>query len=217
MKNYDREYERVFTGTDIITRKCDIDKITIKDESPVKSVDQYIEMLKDTISIFELNTFNFLVKYLWLVRKFQYDGVTRRKHFGNGHKLETAFGVFMRHYVSTHNKMITGPANWLSKIIHYLDDFFPAFDLGNPFEQEYEYPFKFMNFSCLFLVYQMDERMDLLAHGEKHKMNYTEFNDYILNYTLCYNEEHGSKKYIYTYSRQCPQYIKNKESYYGNK
>ena len=63
----------------------------------------------------------------------------------------------------------------------------------------------------LVLVYQMDERMDLLKKAEEGKMTYYEFLDFILNYTFCVNDEAG--KTIYTFvkprvSNQFPPYVK---------
>jgi hypothetical protein len=49
-----------------------------------------------------------------------------------------------------------------------------------------------MNLECLYLVYQMPEKMELIEHGENSKMSFSIFVDYVINYISCYNEEHSN-------------------------
>lgn len=208
-KNYDRKYERVFSGDELIKKKCDLDKVSVFGDE--YNVTQYINMMKELTGGYDAMVFDFLVKYKWLTKKFCYSGRHRKHTSRNGSITDRAFGVFMRHHVGFDNRMVLYSTNWYGKITGYFDEFFPFFDIGNPFKDKYEYPFEYMNLACLFFVYQMDERMDLLRHGEQKKMNYTEFYDYVLNYISCFNEEHLDNYYTFIYSNRIAPYIKNKD------
>jgi hypothetical protein len=101
---------------------------------------------------------------------------------------------------------------FFNKIITYFDDFFPDFDEHNPFEEPeyFKYPYEYVSTAHLVLVYQMDERMDLLKKAEEEKMTYYEFLDFVLNYTLCVNDDLG--KTVYTFRKpkvtnQFPPYV----------
>ena len=214
IKEYDRQFERVFTGNDLINRKCDINEVSVTG-SEFKNLSEYIDTFKKMTIDFDLMIFDFLVKYYWMIKKFCYSGSNRKSMGHNGVRLDIAFGVFMRHYVGFNNRMIIQGGGWFSKIVGYMEELFPFFSEGNPFTDRYEYPFKHMNLSCLFLVYQMDDRMELLNIGESRGMGYTEFMDYITNYINCYNDEKGEDYYIFIFSNRVAPYIKKKG--YGSK
>jgi len=194
-KNYThREYERVFTGNELIKRKCDINKLSTFEGAP-ENITKYTEMFKKTMDDLHESFFNNLVKINWLIRRFCYNGKRREKMHSNGEELDRAFGVYIRYYVG-HSMKAVFPGGFAGKIESYIDDFYPNFESNNPFGGEYKYPYKYMNLECLSLVCKMPERLDLLDYGEKMEMNYTKFLDYIINYISCYNGE----TYIFIYS-----------------
>ncbi len=191
MKIYPKTYEDVFRSKRTSNR-CDIDKVCVDScAGYTDSVDVYSMDLHNEIKKLQIETFSQLVKIEWLYRRFRYEGV-RRKNRSNGHRIDRAFGIFMRNYVGYDPKLLS--LNRAHRIVaEYLDDFFPDFNSGNPFEIKFEYPYKYMNFECLVLVYRMEERMELLKIGEDQQMRYVDFLDYIINYIMSYNEEYGEK------------------------
>lgn len=207
MKHYEREYERVFSGTELVNKKCNLNKVSPKGEG-VESTAEYVNVFADTLNSFEMSIFDHLVKYIWLVRKFTYDGRHRSKPSRNGIELDRAFGVFVRSHVGYDNRFFLAGTAPFGKISTYFDSLFPNFDLGNPFEENYEYPYTTVTLSHMLFVYQMEERMELLQYAEDKKMGYTEFMDYVLNYISCLNAEQGDK-YLFVFSHVFMPYIKN--------
>ena len=203
-KNYKREYEKVFTNEDAIKKKCDIDKVSVYND--VLPINEYQNLYKEAIADLRKGVFDPLVKATWLSRQFCYRGKRRTRTKGNGFMLDSAFGLYTRNYVNFDSRLLTRSVPFRS-VATYFDDFFPNFSEGNPFKEEYVYPYKYMSLECLIVVYQMDERLDLLREGEKAKMPYTKFVDYVLNYISCFNEEHGDT-YLFTFSHVYLPYIK---------
>lgn len=96
----------------------------------------------------------------------------------------------------------------------YIQDFLPEFLLHDPItEPEYfQFPFKHINMSHLWLVYQIPERMEILQYAEENKMPYPEFINMVANYVLSQNDDSGQNKYEFTcYRNDSPNYIKNIE------
>lgn len=189
-KNYPIEYEKVFSGRRI-NQHCDVTKVSAFNDIPGNPA-IYIKMFRDSAKKFQDDLFDNLVKLAWLRSRFCYNGKHRLAR-DNGWWLERAYGIFMRKYVGLSSCTIFFSRVITSPIVSYFKDFFPNFVEGNPFEEKYEYPFKYMSLDCILLVNIMPERMYLLRHGEKNKMEYVEFMDYVINYTKCYNEEHDDK------------------------
>jgi len=206
MKNYERQYERVFTGDGLIRKKLKFENISVYNNIP-DSVDKYQNLYRKTLSDFQKEVFDYLVKLFWLMRRFCYSDRRRIAFRGNGFYMDRAFGAFVRNYIGFDNRFWFSGYSPFNKIVGYLDDFFVNFDEGNPFEENYEYPYQYMNFEHLTLVYQMPERLELLKYGEENKIGYAEFLDYVLNYISCYNEEHGDT-YSFIFSNSFMPYIR---------
>lgn len=204
-EEFPKEYEDVFTSKHSL-KKCNVNMISTDIGMDVNT---YIAKMHNTLSDFQTVEFDYLVKIIWLFRRYCYRN-RRRKHMGpNGIELDGSFAVFMRRYVGYDARFIT--KNLVSnKIIGYFDDFFPDFDINNPFEAEYEYPYKHVTFEMLILVHNMQERLDLLRIAEERKMGYTEFFDYVINYINCYNDKHG-ETYEFVFTNICMPYIKKYE------
>lgn len=203
MKHYKREYEHVFKKN--VKKKCKIDKISIYKKNP-ESMDKYIRLYQETFETFYENMFNDLLKLTWLERRFCYNRKRVIKRGRNGFSIDQAKSLFVRNYVGYDPKFIFMSTSPLTCISKYIDDFFPNFNEESPFEKEFKYPFKYMHLEALVLVSQMDERMDLLKYGEKHKMGLEDFKDYVINYINCYNDEHG-EKYLFKFSNYFMPYI----------
>jgi len=207
-KNYPREYELVFSDFERVGKKCNIDYVSFHNDrmSPVRYQMLYLEEANK----YKKDIFDHIVKIHWLNRNFCYRNMHRKKIGRNGSCLDTAFGLFTRVYGNVDMRFLFPSHSTFGKVVTYFDDFFPNFEEGNPFEEKYEYPYKYMGMECLVVVYQMDERLDLLKHGEKMKMSYVEFLDYIYNYVRCYTDEHG-KKYDFILSHVFMPYVKKYE------
>jgi hypothetical protein len=202
IKNYPKVYEDVFSSKRALG-KLKFDQITIRNDEPVEL---WGNKLRELVRENELRQFDFLVKFNWMVRGFKRSGVAWKPNRSSGTSVAGSIGVWAKNYGNFHFLSVTN--NYIyKKIFTYFDDFFPDFELGDPFKNKYEYPYKYMGFSHLVLVYQMPERMGLLEYGEDQKMSYAKFSDYILNYILCFNEEHG-ETYLFKFSTFFLPYVK---------
>lgn len=207
MKFYDRKYEKVFTEQENFLKRCDINKVSPFNNVPLNTT-LYINEFKKEMRSFELDTFNHLVKIAWLMRRFCYDGERRVRHGSNGQILDTAYGLFVRNFIGYDTKFVYSNRSGIAKILTYMDDLFPNFDEGNPLEEIYEYPYEVVTLSHLVLVYQMEERMELLDYAEKKGLAYVEFLDYIINHINCHNDEIGKNEYEFIFSAHFMPYVK---------
>jgi hypothetical protein len=177
---------------------------------------------KNTFNNFYRELFNYSVKFEWLRRKFvYYTERTKAKMQRNSILLCNAFVKFFRRNVGVDPQMITRN-NFFYNIVYYLDEFFPDFDIENPFENPDYYRFPFENISIDFLpvVRQMDERVELLKIADERKMSYAVFVDYVINYAFSVNEELGRDRYIIKSSarRRCYLfYIRDTDKYSNGK
>ena len=214
-KQYKREYERVFSDENGIRKKCNLEKISLYKNIP-KSNALYIKQLRELNRDFEKTSFDHMVKMRWLVRRFCYNGRQREAAEKNGFSTDATYGIFMRNYVGYDPKYYYSLRSPFSHMHTYFDDFFPDFDDGNPFEEKYEYPYKFISAQCLTVVYQMPERLELLRYADSQEMNIAQFLDYIVNYISCYNYDHGDT-YVFVKDYTCFPYVKNLKSNYLKK
>ena len=205
-KNYNREYERVFSG-DITRKKCKLENVSTYNNIP-PTVAEYIRLFHDEMREFQMDLFDHLVKYIWLRKRFCYCGKHRNKPRDNGYVPDKAFGIFVRHFVGVdHRSMWGGRHSTWMRAISYVDDFFPNLLNDNPFINKHEFPYENLSLDCLSIVYKMSERLKLLDYANARKMSYTEFLDYVLNYISCYNDEYGMK-YEFIFINTSLPYIK---------
>jgi len=208
MKNYKKKYEDVYTSQRLL-KKCNLEKVETDNGIGLA---EYSGMFISVLGDYQKFLFDYWVKIYWLMRRFVYNGTKRTKIFGvNNHTIDGAFGTFMRGFVGYDNRFLTN-RSLFTKIASYFDSFFPDFDVNNPFESKYDYPYKYMTLECLFLVYQMPERLELLKVGEERKMRYLQFCDYIINYIGCYNDEHG-EEYQLINSKMSLFYVRSNKYY----
>ena len=211
MKEFTKKYEDVFS------RKKIKNILKIENIEPLNGMplNEYIKTFTDTIEEYQAKTFDLWVKVYWLMINFSYGGMSKKGILPGGRRLEPLLTDFFRNYINFNRKMFTsGP--YFTKVATYFCDFFPNFVVGNPFDQKYEYPYTYMTFDCLFLVYQMPDRLELLKIGEERAMGYSTFVDYIFNHVLCSNEESDTEEYKIMYPfNNLPPYIKY-ENYAAN-
>lgn len=212
MKEYEKEYENYFTNEELSSKRCKMEDVGVTDGIVL---DEYAGKMRKEIIDFQKSIFDHLVKIAWLTRKFTYKGQKRTFERGDGYaerggsssEAHRAFTVFLRNYIKCERYLLFGGRE-LSHICSYFDSFFPDFDSSNPFLATYVYPYQHMTLECLLLVRKMPERMELLAIGEARGMDYPRFGDYVFNYALCYNEEHGD---TYALSPYCVDIVKKYE------
>jgi len=202
-KNYPQQYERFYDdAVDRFRFKFKHEEVSTWGNNPA-GLSDYTKLLKDVTADMEAKVFDSTVKLYWLFSKFCYFGHRKVMFAGSGMCVDRAFAYFMRKYAGIEPRTFFGKYSASLDIADYLYDFFPELDDSDPFVTTFTYPFKYMNFGCLALVRRMDERMDLLNHGEQHKMQYGDFIDYVVNYVSCYNEEHGKKYMFSTIMNNC--------------
>ena len=187
-KEYPKRYEDVFTSKRK-DRYADINKVSVGDKN--EDIDQYLQQFGELLDGYQEYVFNFLVKYDWLCRKYRYNDLRRRKQGRNYFFIDASFSLFMRKYLNVPPAIVT--RSYFARIIGYFDDLFPNFEEGDPFKEEYLYPYKYMNFACLVLVNELPERIELLRIGEDKNMKYLQFFDYVINHVMCRNEEEEDK------------------------
>jgi len=210
MKIYKKEYENVFIRD--LEKRCNVNKISTFQNNP-KNLDKYVRLYQETFRAMHEEIFDNLVKLDWLNRRFVYNGNRVMGKGRNGTTVDRAKSLFVRNYVGYDPKFIFMANSPLLCISRYFNDFFPNFLDGNPFEEEYKYPYKYMGLEALVVVGQMSERIDLLEYGESKKMGLEKFKDFVINYINCYNAEHG-EKYLFKFPSGFMAYVALAEDHY---
>lgn len=216
LKNHPRTYEYVFSkdfkGNPV---RLNIDRISIEG----MEVNEYINLSRQFFNDMYSELFLNCVKISWLRRKFIFYGNKAIvPMYKNTRSMNNVFTKLLRRNIG-HDVQIMTKNKFFTKIeVFYLDKLFPKFEEENPFTnpEYYKFPFKNITMEFLIVVYQLDERMELLKEADRKKMSYADFLDYILNYTLCENDLLGYHKYELTQNkdRKSPYYIKiNKKEY----
>lgn len=189
-KRYPLTYEKVFTSEGCLKtftpEKLETDYPGGKKE--------YFEKFRSFFYDFDRFFFKNMVEYYWLQRRFTYMGFRKVTHSRVFIRADAAYSTFIKHTLGFNYQLFTSTFVF-SKIVTYFNNFFGDIDNSNPFEDPkfYEFPFKNIGLAHLTLVYQMDERMDLLKEAEEGKMSYYEFLDFVINYIYCVNDEKGQQ------------------------
>lgn len=198
MKHHSKQYEDVFSTDHKGNRN------TIKLESittDIMGVGEYINFFQGFLKEFYDDLFLQCVKLSWLRRKFIY-GTQKAKMpvYASSRAFQGKFTKFLRRYVG-HDIQIITKGYFFSKLeTYYFDILFPGFMDGNPFENPdyYKFPYKNISIEYLTLVYQLDDRFELLEYADKNKMSYAVFLDYVINHVLSENEILGRDRYVLT-------------------
>jgi len=210
MRHYKKTYEDVYsTDKPKNSAKLYIDKISVEDIP----LDKYISTFKEFLNKFYLDLFDFCVKLSWLRRKFGYYGKkTILPMHKNSQILNGAFVKLLRRNVGKDIQLITR-SKFFSKLELYFEELYPGFMEGNPFTnpEYYKFPFEKISMDFLLVVYQLDDRIELLKLADKQNMTYAVFLDYIINHVYSINEEIGRERYQIKQNqdRNFPFYIKD--------
>ena len=170
----------------------------------------YVILFKKILKEFSNDLFDFYVKATWLKKNFYYNNKQADTKGMKGGLLDAFFSRFLRRIVGSDTQFFTRDFLY-PKVNSYFEDFFPDLDEGNPFENPdfYKFPYKNITIEFLAVVYQMDDRLELLKIADEQKMTYAKFLDFILNQIYSINEEIGRIKYIFIISKKCQSYVKD--------
>jgi len=217
MNHHKKTYENVFSEDHPKnSTRLNIDQ----SDADGMELNEYILLSKNFLKEMYSDLFLICVKISWIRRKFIYYGnKTVLPMQKNTRLLRNAYTKLLRRNIG-HDIQIITKSRFFSKLeVYYFDKFFPNFEEENPFinPEYYKFPFENISMEFLTVVYQLDERMELLKEADKKEMSYATFLDYVLNHTLCENELLGYDKYELTQSadRKSPYYIRiNKKNKY---
>lgn len=208
MKHYEKQYEDVYTSSRRLSF-VKLENIEIEGMSTQKYIDMFSSCLKSSY----IDIFNMIVRLEWLKRKFSYTSV--RGHSYSGKKPEhivwqSTFNVFVRNCVGISPRYLSR-SFLINKVHMYFKDFYPNFDDNNPFENPelYKFPYEHISLDFLAIVYQMEERIELLKIAEERKLSYNQFMDYVINYVYSLNAESPSDRYTLIMSTTCAPYVRD--------
>lgn len=168
-------------------------------------VGEYIKSFQDFLKGFYDDLFLQCVKLSWLRRKFIYTGnKSKMPFFMSSRSYQGKFMKLIRRYIGNDIQIITKSPFFSKLETFYFDTLFPGFMDGNPFENPdyYRFPYKNISMEYLTLVYQLDDRFDLLEEADKQKMSYAVFLDYVINHVLSENEVLGRDRYTFSQSNR---------------
>ena len=173
------------------------DNVSLRDPGPALarigsaygSVDELIARFRSFYRQAHQELFNMMVKEVWLSQQILYKGA-RRKNRQNGFGVDWAYSVFMTTAVGISQKPLT-TGLLFDAIPTYFKDFFPNFTDHDPFlEPKYfAYPYKHVTLDHLLFVYQCHNRLEMLEEAETRSMKIKEFQDWVVNWVSCYNDE----------------------------
>jgi hypothetical protein len=212
-KDYEQIQEKKLSSKRETRAVCDLDRIYT---DKYRTTDEYGDAIKGLISEMHGFIYDYLVKMAWLKNKFYYDDISLSELDATNSNVYAAMLRFMRCYLNVEPKssLLTGS---YSKVESYFEDFYPDFDAKNPFEEKYEFPYKHINIDYLLVVCDIPVRLHLLARAEEKMMGYSEFLDYVWNWTTAFNDEAEDEIYAFQlYRYEYPKvFVLNKK--YGRK
>lgn len=160
-------------------------------------LDDYISLFKSFLTDCYLDLFFKCVKLSWLRRKFIFRGKKNiLPMYKNAYAANSVFVKLLRRHVGKDLQVMTRN-NMFQKLELYFDELFPRFEEENPFENPdyYKFPYKNISIDFMMVVYNMDERLELLEEADKQKMTFAVFLDYVINHALSENDFLGRAKY----------------------
>lgn len=214
LKIYPKRYESVFSEFKP-RHGVDLKYVKIRD---FDSNEAYAEFAKKEVRQMLEDIWLINIKLCWLFFKFTYKGKRRTKTHANSVISDTAFSVFQRQSLGLDSRFFTRSGEY-HKVVDYYNSLYPEFDFHDPFkEPEYfKFPYKNITMDFLVTVYQMPERLEILAYADEKAMSYNEYLDFILNYIHSYNEEYDDTIFeLSMFSNHVP-YVSYKFNPYFNK
>lgn len=209
MQHHLKQYEDVFSSN----KKNDknpirIEKISIEG----METEEYRLLFKDFLKQFYDDLFMHCVRLSWLRRKFTYAGKgAKMPIYTSTRFFQGQFIKFLRGVVGNDIQVITKSYFFPKLETYYFNTLFPGFEDGNPFTNPdyYRFPFKNISLEYLPLVYQLDDRFELLKEADSQKMAYDVFLNYVINHIKVENEILGRERYTLTQGtgRACPYHF----------
>jgi len=194
MKQYKKTYEDVFSvDRPKNNTRLNHDQIGTGEYE----VNEYVDLLRAFLDTFFFDLFNHCVKLSWFRRQFTYYGhKTIMPMNKNSPTHNAAFVKLLRRSVGKDIQIITR-AKFFSRLESYFDEMFPGFEEGNPITNPayYKFPFKNISVEFLIVVYQLENRIELLRFADDNKMSYAVFLDFVINHVCSINDELGREKY----------------------
>lgn len=147
--------------------------------------------------------------YLWLEKQLLFNGERRIRRFRSAKSFDVLFARYMNEMVGRDQATLTR-SRWFQLTAAIAWEFYPDFFKHNPFEnpEYYQWPYEYVGLDFLQMVYQMDEKKELLDYAEKKRMKFRDFKNWVTNYALCYNDEQGEIKYEVTVGNDRMVYIR---------
>jgi hypothetical protein len=214
MKREKPKYEKLFFDKKRIRRWCKKELISAYNNDP-ETADEYIKQTRKIFRSFYRTSWDHMIKMNWLLRRFTYDGHTRGLHNSeknNGIALDAAFGTFVRNHVNVDHRLLFNANSIFSKLSTYIDDFYPGFlDMTDVLDSKFSLPYKNLGFEHMVLVYQLENRLELLASAEKKRMPYLRFIDYVIDHCYTKNDNLDSPEFDFILMNASFPYVKSKK------
>ena len=216
MHHHPKTYEDVFSSEPLSSKnRIKLESISIEN----METDEYMSLFKTFLSEFYSDLFSQCIKLSWLRRKFTYAGKKAKiPMYASSRSFVGKFTKFIRRFLG-HDIQIITKGYFFSKLeTYYFNTLFPGFEEGNPFTnpEYYKFPYQNISLEYLILVYQLDDRFELLKEADKQKMSYAVFLDYVINHLFTENEILGRDRYTLKQNtpRQSPMYFKDCDKHF---
>lgn len=197
MIKHKKQYENVFSeDRDGSRTRLNLDEVRFLE----MDVDEYISTFTEFLRDFYNNLFLDCVKLSWLRRKFiYYNNKISLPAYKNSFIVTNAFVKFLRRVIGKDIQIITKGPFFTKLESYYFDEMFPDFEEGNPFKNPdyYKFPYKNISLDYLLVIYQLDDRFEILKEADEKKMNYAEFLDYVINHIYSENDRLKKDRYIF--------------------
>lgn len=147
--------------------------------------DKYFKAFYENIAGYEKNLWQFLMRTEWMDRQITWKGKTKMQyplHVSGGRPMQMNYGLADFYFTKGNHSRRFLYSEFNSALMSYADDVYPNFAELDGTTYEFPFPYTNMNLECLFFVHMLDVRMDLLAVGEKERLNYFKFIDLVLAY-----------------------------------
>lgn len=170
------------------------DKLTVDHARPA----DFFAALDAAVAEYDRMLFKNLMRFEWIDRHIVYGNFSRMNMPRNARNRprDYASAVFYHKYTNRSRRWFFHTFNRV--IMGYADDLFKDFDQLDGLTYDFTFPFQYMTLECLFFVYLLKERMNLLWEGEKHKMSLREFRDYVMAYGSDRNYKFDENMKCYT-------------------
>lgn len=210
MEIYEKEYEDVF-DSERTKKKLKLERISVSGGMNHSEYARWCkENFKDIFNSFWLEH----VKIFWMERMFMVDGRVRGTEH-NSQFIDGMFSIFFRNTIGIGREIYSkSPA--YTRFKTYFLEMYPwiqTLEGYNPFDnpEVFKFPYRNITPEFLLVVYQMEERNELLKIADEKEMNYGEFLDFIVNQALCVNDRLGREKYRLSFYNKCTHYIRNND------